>query len=65
MNGVEMTGYDFKALKVVIADDSRPMRSLVKSFLSGFGVRDIYEANDANEGYEYIKEFAPDLLITD
>lgn len=65
MNGVEMTGYDFEGLKVVVADDSRPMRSLIKSFLVGFGVRDVFEANDAQEAYEVVKEVDPDIVVTD
>jgi CheY-like chemotaxis protein len=46
-----MTGFDFEAVKVLVVDDSRSMRSLIKSFLIGFGVKEMFEANDANEGY--------------
>jgi len=60
-----MTGYDFAALKVLVVDDSRPMRSLINSFLIGFGVKDMFEANDANEGYEVLKDVDPDIVITD
>ena len=60
-----MTGYDFEAVKVLVVDDSRPMRSLIKSFLIGFGVKEMFEANDANEGYYTVKEVDPDIVITD
>lgn len=60
-----MTGYDFEAVKVLVVDDSRPMRSLIKSFLIGFGVKEMFEANDANEGYHTVKEVDPDIVITD
>ncbi len=60
-----MTGYDFEAVKVLVVDDSRPMRSLIKSFLIGFGVKEMFEANDANEGYGAVKETDPDIVITD
>jgi hypothetical protein len=50
-----MTGYDFEAVKVLFVDDSRPMRSLIKTFLIGFGVKEMFEANDANEGYYTVK----------
>jgi len=60
-----MSGYDFETLKVLVADDSRPMRSLIKSFLLGFGVKEMYEAADANEAYEEVKSNEPDIVITD
>ena len=60
-----MTGYDFEAVKVLFVDDSRPMRSLIKTFLIGFGVKEMFEANDANEGYCTVKEVDPDIVITD
>ena len=37
-----MTGYDFEAVKVLVVDDSRSMRSLIKSFLIGFGVKEMF-----------------------
>jgi len=60
-----MSGYDFETLKVLVADDSRPMRSLIKSFLLGFGVKEMFEAADANEAFEEVKSNEPDIVITD
>jgi len=60
-----MSGYDFETLKVLVADDSRPMRSLIKSFLLGFGVKEMFEAADANEAFEEVKTNEPDIVITD
>ncbi|WNK01278.1 response regulator [Thalassospiraceae bacterium LMO-JJ14] len=60
-----MSGYDFETLKVLVADDSRPMRSLIKSFLLGFGVKEMFEAADANEAYDEVKNEEPDIVITD
>ena len=60
-----MSGYDFETLKVLVVDDSRPMRSLINSFLLGFGVKDTYEAADANEAFYEVKECNPDIVITD
>jgi len=60
-----MSGYDFETLKVLVVDDSRPMRSLIKSFLYGFGIKNVTESNDANEGFSVFKESEPDLEITD
>lgn len=60
-----MSGYDFESMKVLVADDSRPMRSLIKSFLLGFGVKEMFEAGDANEAYELVTQLEPDIVITD
>ena len=60
-----MSGYDFEALKVLVVDDSRPMRSLINSFLTGFGVRDVFEATDADEAYLQVCDLNPDIVITD
>ncbi len=60
-----MSGYDFETLKVLVVDDSRPMRSLIKSFLLGFGIKKVIESNDADEGFQAFKDADPDLAITD
>jgi two-component system, chemotaxis family, chemotaxis protein CheY len=60
-----MSGYDFENLNVLICDDSRQIRSLLKTFLNGFGVRNITESNDANRAYEEMQNHDPDLVITD
>jgi len=60
-----MSGYDFENLKVLVVDDSRPMRSLINSFLHGFGVKDMFEAADADEAYKEVKALNPDIVITD
>lgn len=60
-----MSGFDFESIKILVVDDSRPMRSLISSFLIGFGVRDIYEAADADDGFQRLEEVLPDIVITD
>ncbi|MEX0694650.1 MAG: response regulator [Rhodospirillales bacterium] len=60
-----MSGYDFETLKVLVVDDSRPMRSLIKSFLLGFGVKEMFEAIDANEAFVEVRDSSPDIVITD
>ena len=60
-----LTGYDFQNLKVLICDDSRQMRSLLKTFLSGFGIKNVAEANDAKQAFVEMTQFDPELVITD
>ena len=60
-----MSGYDFSHMKVLVADDSRHIRSLVNTFLNGFGVADVIQAADAASAFEEITDKDPDLVITD
>ncbi len=60
-----MSGYDFENLSVLICDDSRQIRSLLKTFLNGFGVKDVSEAIDADTAFEKMLAGDPDLIITD
>lgn len=59
------SGYDFSDLRVLVCDDSRQIRSLISSFLLGFGVKDVDEALDADDAFERLLDFDPDLVITD
>ena len=60
-----MSGYDFGNLSVLVCDDSRQIRSLLKTFLNGFGIKDVLEANDADAAFEEMLAHDPDLIITD
>ncbi len=60
-----MSGYNFQNLRVLICDDSRQIRSLLKTFLNGFGIKTIEEAVDTNQAFSAMQQFDPDLVITD
>jgi len=60
-----MSGYDFSNLRIMICDDSRQIRSLVNTFLHGFGVKDVLEVKDAEQALAEMAQFDPDLIITD
>lgn len=60
-----MSGYNFENLKVLICDDSRQIRSLLKTFLNGFGIKDVHEAVDSDSAFEEMLAQDPDLVITD
>jgi two-component system chemotaxis response regulator CheY len=63
--GRSVSGYDFRDLKVLVCDDSRHIRALVRMFLQGFGITDVIEAADADQAFEALEEHNPELLITD
>ena len=52
-------------LKVVIADDSRLMRAMIKKVLSNLGADVVGEASDGEEAIELIRKLRPDLAILD
>lgn len=59
------TGYNFEKVTVLVCDDNRQIRSMVKNCLMMFGIRKIEQAADADEGFQKVVEFKPDLVITD
>lgn len=58
-------GRSFSSVKVVIIDDNKNMRALLRTMLEAFGVTNIDEANDGNEGLLKMGESRPDFVVTD
>jgi len=58
-------GYDFSSMSVLIVEDSQPMRALLHSLLSAFGVNRVYTATDGKNGLDMVIAKDPDLIITD
>ena len=56
---------NLQRLKIVVADDSKQMRSVLLGFLNALNITNIREAKDADEAWDLINLFNPDLLITD
>ncbi|EKD27820.1 MAG: hypothetical protein ACD_79C00554G0002 [uncultured bacterium] len=50
-------------MKVLVADDSKVMRRIIKGYLKDLNLTDVIEAGDGKEAFENIKGI--DLLITD
>lgn len=53
------------AISILVVDDNRQMRMLVRSVLRGFGFTRLYEAVDPAEALEIMRVTPIDLLITD
>jgi CheY-like chemotaxis protein len=60
-----MSGYRFERLTVLVVDDTAYMRQLVSTILRGFGVKQIYEAADADRAWVMLRELNPDVLLLD
>jgi YesN/AraC family two-component response regulator len=55
----------FATIKVLVVDDERYMRKVVRTLLMSIGVRTIYEAPNAMAGLDLIRTMAPDIAIVD
>jgi two-component system chemotaxis response regulator CheY len=51
--------------RVLIVDDNRPIRQLVRSLLLAFGVRNVDEAGSGVDAIRRINADIPDIVITD
>ena len=60
-----MVRIDFSHLRILVVDDNAHMRRIVRTLLNGFGVRDIYEADNGATGLEAFNQFVPDIILTD
>jgi two-component system, chemotaxis family, chemotaxis protein CheY len=56
---------DLNLLRFLVIDDNAQARRVVRTLLHGFGVADIYEADDGATGLEAITHFMPDIVIAD
>jgi two-component system chemotaxis response regulator CheY len=54
-------------MRILVVDDSKAMRMIVKRTLrqAGFGDHTIDEAEDGQQAFDMIKAGSPDLLMTD
>jgi len=56
---------DLSRMSFLVVEDNPHMRSILRSILSGFGVRAIIEASDGAEGLELLIERSPDIVLCD
>lgn len=55
----------FEPIRVLIVDDNHHMINIVKTILRGFGMKTFYEAKDAAEAFDIVRDEAVDLIIVD
>ncbi|SHM79892.1 response regulator [Roseibium suaedae] len=60
-----MRHWDLSQVSFLLIEDNLHMRSIVRSILAGFGVRQIYEANDGADGLETLIDRTPDFVLCD
>jgi len=57
--------YDFSRLRVLIVDDSAPVRRLVRTILRAFGCRDICDVPDGYQAIDMLRRFEFDVVLVD
>jgi len=57
--------WDLSQTSFLLVEDNLHMRSILRSVLSGFGVRQIHEATDGAEGLDAVVERTPDVILID
>jgi two-component system chemotaxis response regulator CheY len=57
--------YDLRDLNIMVVDDNRHMRFLVKTILHAFHIRNISEAGDGADALKLLQTFPADLIISD
>ncbi|MEM9632885.1 MAG: response regulator [Pseudomonadota bacterium] len=57
--------WDLSKVSCLIAEDNPHMRAILRSVLSGFGIRSVYEASDGAEALELVVDRKPDIVLCD
>ncbi len=60
-----MADLDITGIHFLIVEDSKHMRTLIKTILGSFGCRQIAEADDGADAFTVMKNFPPDIVICD
>lgn len=59
------TAGDLSRVSFLVIDDNVHMRSILRSILSGFGARSVYEAAEGADGLETVLDRSPDVVLCD
>jgi two-component system, chemotaxis family, chemotaxis protein CheY len=56
---------DISRLRVLIVDDNNFMRRLLRTMVFGYGIREVFDAENGAAGFELFCTVRPDIVITD
>jgi len=62
---VDMSGYRFDRVRVLVVDDNAHMRKLVMTILQAFGIQQITEAESGERAWTILRETNPDVVVLD
>ena len=60
-----MTAKSINEMNVLVVDDDRHMRVLIRNVLFALGVREVFEASDGEAALDELKSVTPDLVLCD
>ena len=60
-----MSQGSFERIRVLILEDNAHMSTILRKVLQGFGVRQVFEARDAADAFEAMRNSNPDLALVD
>jgi len=60
-----MIRIDFSKLRFLVIDDNAHIRRILRTYLHGFGTREVHEAEDGAVGLEAFNQYMPDIIVTD
>jgi two-component system chemotaxis response regulator CheY len=60
-----MTDYNLERLNMLVIDDNKHMRALVKGILNALGVRNCLKASDGADAFKELRHFPADMIICD
>ncbi len=63
--GDALEAYDLQQLNILIVDDNRHMRFLLRTIMLSFGIRDLMEAPDGSDALKMLQNFPADVVMTD
>ena len=52
-------------LNLLIVDDSKHMRTLVRTIVNLLGILEVYEAENGEQAYKALEDFPADIIIVD
>ncbi|GAA0783536.1 response regulator [Marinobacterium sediminicola] len=62
---LELEHYDVESLRILIVDDSRMARNLIRRVIENLGIRHVLEAEDGKDAMQVLAKETVDLVITD
>lgn len=62
---MEVIKRDLSQTSFLVVEDNVHMRSILRSILTGYGVRQVFEASEGADGLEIALERAPDIILLD
>jgi CheY-like chemotaxis protein len=57
--------YRFDRLKVLVIDDNQHMRTLVSAVLEAFGIKEVFEAANAEDAWDVMRRNPSDIIFCD